>query len=202
MPTVLCFGDSNTFGYTAQGGRFYPAETWPQQYRKLLKHPVTFHVNGVCGRYLVAPEPTSASTLDGARTLRHLISHRPPDALILQLGTNDLLAREFGNAALGTYLADLLRDLLQQNPKMNILTLLPSLYSGQAETPWPGTTFADVADRLKGLQTAFQNATEAYGQFCLSTEKIEKDPLDGIHFTLRGHHALAQMIRHTFPLSG
>jgi lysophospholipase L1-like esterase len=118
MKTILCYGDSNTYGYRpADGKRYDHTVRWPMAMAAIL--------NGVSGkqdsRPLLHPEAGSAfapapdpywvveeglngrttcleDPIEGDRNgLRQLIpilrSHRPLDLVIFMLGTNDLKHR-------------------------------------------------------------------------------------------------------------
>lgn len=105
MKNVLCFGDSNTFGYdpvasAAGTGMRYPFEQrWPGILQGLLG--ADWHVieEGLCGRTTVHRDPYEARRC-GADALPYALeSHQPLDAVVIALGTNDLKTRYGLNAA-------------------------------------------------------------------------------------------------------
>ena len=53
--TVICFGDSNTFGYIPDGsGRFSRQERWPGRLQELLGDEYLVAEEGVCGRTTIS----------------------------------------------------------------------------------------------------------------------------------------------------
>ena len=55
--TVICFGDSNTFGYIPDGsGRFSSQERWPGRLQELLGDEYLVAEEGVCGRTTIFRE--------------------------------------------------------------------------------------------------------------------------------------------------
>ena len=55
--TVICFGDSNTFGYKPDGsGRFGRRERWPGRLQALLGDGYRVAEEGACGRTILFRE--------------------------------------------------------------------------------------------------------------------------------------------------
>ena len=96
MTTILCYGDSNTYGYDPKNGLRYPKEIrWPGHLQALLDlktAPDTYTVieEGCNGRTTVTDDPIEGwkNGLDYLKPC--LNSHKPVDIVILMLGTNDL----------------------------------------------------------------------------------------------------------------
>ena len=91
LTTVLCYGDSNTYGYDPQDGLRYTADVrWPGRLQRLLDP--TFHVieEGCNGR-TASVRPEDEPWKDGRSCLKAILnSHKPVDVFVLMLGTNDL----------------------------------------------------------------------------------------------------------------
>ena len=98
---ILCFGDSNTYGYKPDGtGRFDTDTRWTSLLQKKLGADHRVIEEGLCGRTTVFQDDLR----EGRRGL-DLIGvtmemHNPIDLLIVMLGTNDCKARY--NASAGT----------------------------------------------------------------------------------------------------
>lgn len=92
MRTVLCFGDSNTWGYIPGGnGRRFPRDTrWPVRLQRALGEEWEVIAEGLNGRTAALDSPVA----EGRNGLPYLVpclhSHAPIDLLILFLGTNDV----------------------------------------------------------------------------------------------------------------
>ena len=94
MKNILCFGDSNTWGYSPQDGtRFSPDVRWTGVLQKSLGNGYHIIEEGLNGRTTFINEEG-----EGGRPLRSgsdvlqviLESHRPLDYVTIMLGTNDL----------------------------------------------------------------------------------------------------------------
>ncbi len=96
MKTVLCYGDSNTWGSDPETGeRFAPEVRWPGVMARELGDG--FHVieEGLPGRTTLREDPIEGSYKDGRAYLTPCLeSHRPIDLVTIMLGTNDLRVLE------------------------------------------------------------------------------------------------------------
>jgi lysophospholipase L1-like esterase len=95
MKTILCYGDSNTWGYNAEtGGRFPPETRWPNVLARELGDGYTVIAEGLNGRTTVWPDPVEGEHKNGKTYLIPCLeSHHPIDLVIVLLGTNDLKHR-------------------------------------------------------------------------------------------------------------
>eukprot|EP00933_Yihiella_yeosuensis_P031015 TRINITY_DN24568_c0_g1_i1.p1 TRINITY_DN24568_c0_g1~~TRINITY_DN24568_c0_g1_i1.p1 ORF type:complete len:269 (-),score=41.32 TRINITY_DN24568_c0_g1_i1:55-771(-) len=105
--TVVCFGDSNTFGAPGsianKGGRLAYKDRWTTILQQKLGPEVIVIPEGLNGRTTVLDDPFnwansgSSEPAAGANGRRYLLpmlkSHRPVDVVVLGLGTNDLKTR-------------------------------------------------------------------------------------------------------------
>ena len=96
---ILCFGDSNTWGYMVTGGRFPEEVRWPMRLQSLLGDDYTVIEEGFNGRTTVFDDPIEGGHKSGLVYLPPFVmSHSPLDLIIIMLGTNDLKKR-FGMTA-------------------------------------------------------------------------------------------------------
>ena len=97
---ILCFGDSNTWGYNPIGGCRYDDETrWPMRMQHVLGDAYTVIEEGLSGRTCVFDDPVEGGFMNGSIQLPVLLkSHSPLDVVILMLGTNDTKCRFGMNA--------------------------------------------------------------------------------------------------------
>ena len=100
MKTILCYGDSNTWGYDAStGGRFPPETRWPKVLQRELGERYEVIAEGLNGRTTVWPDPVEGEYKSGKSYLTACLeSHHPIDLVVIMLGTNDLKHR-FGQSA-------------------------------------------------------------------------------------------------------
>lgn len=95
MKTIVCFGDSNTWGYNAAtGGRFPAEKRWTGVLKRELSEDFQVIEEGLNGRTTVWDDPIEGEYKNGKRYLLPcLLSHKPVDLVIIMLGTNDLKKR-------------------------------------------------------------------------------------------------------------
>jgi len=92
LKTILCYGDSITWGYIPGNlGRYPRAGRWPWMLQDRLGKEYEVIAEGLCGRYTVLDEPYRSGR-NGAMLLQPILeSHAPIDLLVLFLGKNDVL---------------------------------------------------------------------------------------------------------------
>ena len=95
MKVILCYGDSNTWGYSAEtAGRLPPETRWPNVLARELGDGYTIIAEGLNGRTTVWPDPVEGEYKSGKSYLVPCLeSHHPIDLVIMMLGTNDLKHR-------------------------------------------------------------------------------------------------------------
>lgn len=91
MKTILCYGDSNTWGFDARTqGRFHREVRWPGALQRLLGEGYCVVEEGLCGR-TVANSTATEPEINGLHYLSACLkSHAPLDYVVLMLGSNDL----------------------------------------------------------------------------------------------------------------
>ncbi len=101
MKTVLCYGDSNTWGSDPETGeRFAPDVRWPGVLRRSLGEGYWVIEEGLGGRTTVRDDPIEGAHKNGRAYLRACLeSHKPIDLMTIMLGTNDLKARFAASAS-------------------------------------------------------------------------------------------------------
>jgi lysophospholipase L1-like esterase len=101
MKTILCYGDSLTWGYDASGaGRHAYEDRWPSVVQAELGSQVRVIAEGLNGRTTVYDDPLAAADRNGARVLPTLLAtHEPVDVLVIALGSNDLKRHTGGGRA-------------------------------------------------------------------------------------------------------
>ena len=90
MKNILCFGDSNTYGYIPDGsGRYELSVRYPGVLQEILG--ADYHVveEGVCGRTTIYEDPTRYCRKAVDYIEPCLYSHFPLDCIVIMLGTND-----------------------------------------------------------------------------------------------------------------
>lgn len=96
---IVCYGDSNTWGYcAATGGRYEDDVRWTRLLQEQLGEGYLVAEEGVCGRTTVFEDPLGEGLCGFAHLVPALNAHSPLDLLVVMLGTNDCKQRYSANA--------------------------------------------------------------------------------------------------------
>ncbi|MDR0760386.1 MAG: SGNH/GDSL hydrolase family protein [Treponema sp.] len=210
MKTVLCYGDSNTWGYDPiQAVRFDHTTRWPMVLWKLLNEgcppdkPAYWVVEeGQCGRTSCREDP-----VEGDRNgLRHLIpileSHKPIDLVVIVLGTNDLKQRfrpsPFDIAGGVKRVAQAALDSRtgpgDAAPQVLMVCPPPIVDSPDFRKKF-GDLFGDCTELSSRLPPYFSQAAKECGASWFdSGGVIKSSPADGIHWEKEEHRKLAEAL--------
>lgn len=199
MKTVLCYGDSNTWGADPAGPiRFALDVRWPGVMRRALGPDYWVIEEGLNGRTTVWDDPIEGYKNGKEQLIPCLETHRPLDLAIIMLGTNDLKLRFSVPAYDIANGAGVLVDMVQKSAAGSdggapqILLLAPP----------PLATLTGFADMFEGapakaLKFAAQYARVAQEKGChffdTGTVIVSSD-LDGIHFEAGEHAKLGRAV--------
>ena len=180
---ILCFGDSNTYGYDLRGflGDRYGAEDrWVDLLAKQTGHEI---INaGANGREIPR----------GPYALRLLTEHAPVDLFLVMLGTNDLLLGATAKEG-ATRMEAFLKYLLPHCKE--ILLICPPPMKRGAWVP----TDALVSESIC-LAKEYKLLAEKLNIPFVDTRYWNIDlTFDGVHFTEEGHHSFATHLMEVIP---
>ncbi len=92
--TVVCYGDSNTWGAVPLSNDRYPADVrWVGVLQNILGPDYEVVNEGLCGRTLVAVDPDKPHRTGITHLKSILETNDPIDIIIIMLGTNDMKVR-------------------------------------------------------------------------------------------------------------
>ena len=180
---ILCFGDSNTYGYDPRGyfgDRYGTEDRWVDLLAKQTGHEC---INaGTNGREI--PRNPYA--------FRLLTEHSPVDIFLVMLGTNDLLQGATATEA-ATRMEAFLTTLFS-HCKQILLVCPPPMKRG-AWVPTDELVIESIhlADEYKLL------AEKLDIPFCDTRHWNIELAFDGVHFTEEGHHAFADHLMEVIP---
>lgn len=200
MKNVLCYGDSNTWGYAPGIGERF---TWELRWPGILQQTLgkTFHIieAGLNGRTTVFDDPDKAGC-NGLTSLGPMLESCPLlDVVILMLGTNDLKhhldVRAIETAQgierlIEKIEADSERK-IQDTPKILIVSP-PGIRAGSLMS---GSLFQGALEKLREFPRLFSEVADNKGCYFLDAAQFVKpSTVDGVHLDERGHARLAQVI--------
>ena len=101
MAVILCYGDSNTWGYDPVGNaRFGPDDRWTGVLRTTLGSAHSVIEEGLNGRTTNVDDQIEEHRNGRTYLMPCVQSHAPFDVITIMLGTNDLKERFHRSAAL------------------------------------------------------------------------------------------------------
>ena len=220
MKTVMCFGDSNTWGHVGTweipkvpSTRFDENTRWTQVMAAQLGDDYRVVEEGLSGRTTMYS--TQAEPFKGGDTylIPALLSHRPLDAVILMLGTNDLRL-DFGVTE--ATLMDGLRKLvgmIRSHPDCGVGGAAPKILLAapiRMAEPQGRRDYYVARGEQRGIamselyaRQCRELARELDCAFLDAADVAEACPADGLHMDANSHRRLgrymADKIREILP---
>jgi lysophospholipase L1-like esterase len=199
--TVLCYGDSNTWGFDPETqGRFPRDVRWPGRLQATLGDEWHVVEEGLNGRTTTLDSPLNPGRNGLDYLLPCLESHAPLDAVVIFLGTNDLAERysltatDIPRAAarLASVVAHTETGIDGAAP-LPILACPPPVGDTEWSEDWAGASAksAVLAKRFAAV------AGELGFEWIDLSDATRYSPLDGIHLDAAGHAAVAGLVART-----
>lgn len=219
MRSVLCYGDSNTYGQPVADrpdDRYGPDIRWPGVLRTLLQPDWLVVEEGLSGRTTVSDDPVEGSDdpvegseKNGRRYLKPCVmSHKPLDLIILMLGTNDLKVRfnkpaseiAMGVGALVQDIKDIHLSISQPLPEILIVSP-PPLLDDLGE--WEAIFAGGGKEKSRQLAAEYEKLADvAETHFFDAGTAVECSEVDGFHLSPEAHIALAHAMKHEIEMIG
>ena len=207
MRTVLCFGDSNTWGYDATDDTRFPRDVrWPGRLQAVLGDEWYVVEEGLNGRTATLDSPVAPGKNGLTYLGPCLDSHAPIDVVLIALGTNDLAERYGLTAMDAARAAGWLAHVVSKSEAgpggsapLPVLVCPPRL----GETTFD-EDFAGAPAKSAVLPERFRAVAEDFGFELIDLGEVTRfSDLDGIHLDAAGHAAVAGLIeaflRKRFP---
>lgn len=202
MRTILCYGDSNTYGLKSDLISRYPRNVrWTGILQEKLGKDYYVIEEGLGGRTTVWDDPVEEHKNGKTYLLPCLESHKPLDLVILMLGTNDLKGR-FGVTPydVGVSMENLVKTIKKSEsgidfdaPEILLVTPVPIHSVGRAEDL--DQMIPDMERRSQALAYYYERIAQREGIFYLNPEGlVEVNEIDGIHYTEKGHAQMAELM--------
>ncbi|HMN86118.1 MAG TPA: SGNH/GDSL hydrolase family protein [Bauldia sp.] len=199
--TVLCYGDSNTFGHATVArpdSRYSPEERWPGVMAAGLGPEWRVIEEGLGGRTTVSDDPIEGAWKNGATYLLPCLhTHKPLDAVLVMLGTNDLKAR-FAKSAweiaqgVGVLVKAIQSAGIGRNggvPEIVVVSPVPVL----KKIPLHAEMFAGAYETSQACAAAYAAMAKENGVRFFEAGKVAKSSkVDGFHLDPDAHAALGK----------
>lgn len=197
--TILCYGDSNTWGFDpATRGRFDRETRWTGVLQRLLGDGFDVIEEGLNGRTTIWDDPLSPGRNGMAYLRPCLESHAPIDLVTIMLGTNDL-KRRFGlspsDIAEGAgLLAQTVREVLSGReggaPRVILIAPPPT-----AKLTKLAGVFECAGEKSRELASHYRRNAEWNDCAFIDAAKVaQTSDKDGIHLEAHQHANLARAV--------
>lgn len=198
MKTILCFGDSNTYGYKPDGtGRFAGNVRWTGILKEKLTGSAEVIEEGLVGRTTVF-EDSLRPGRKGIELLYPLLeSHSPVDQLVLMLGTNDCKTHYKASAkVIGLGIERVIKEARRFNEKLEILLLSPIHLGDRVwEDGFDPEFSKESVEVSRELAGVYRKIAEKYHcRFLAASDVAKPSEADQEHLDETGHKALAEAI--------
>ena len=203
MRRILCFGDSNTYGYDPRGGRYDENTRWTKRLDALLGDGWTVVEEGFNGRTCVMDDPTEGGYKSGANYLPPcLMSHNPLDMVAIMLGGNDSKQR-FGlnPMTIGEGIMQLIRLTrlyaadAAGNPSKILLIAPPPFREELRRTRYWDVFGPQALEVTRGLAAEYARVARLLRCEFLDAGAVAKlSEIDALHFTREDHLRLAEAV--------
>ena len=199
MKTILCYGDSNTWGYVPASGERFPEDVrWPGVLARELGSGFRVIEEGLNARTTVRDDPVEEYK-NGKEYLRPCLeSHRPLDLVIVALGVNDLKARFFASASDVADGAGVLVSIAQRSGAgpdggpPAVLLVAPPTVGRLTEL---AQMFAGAEEKSKEFARQYRRVAGKYGCELLDAgEVVRSSDFDGIHLEVGEHRKLGEAV--------
>ncbi len=208
MKTVLCFGDSNTWGYDPEASasspfplRHPPEVRWTGVLARELGAGWRVIEEGQNGRTTVFDDPTNPHRIGRDYLPAALESHKPLDVVVLMLGTNDLKAVfSVPVGQIAECVAVLAKIILASDAgpgsrPPRLLLVAPPGVGSFAHLPDLEEKLAGAEAKARRFPELYRRVAETLGCTFLDAQAFtEPSPVDGIHLDATSHTALGRAI--------
>lgn len=196
MKKILCFGDSNTYGYIPNNGARYDKNTRWTGVLSLLSHGKFEIIEDGCNNRTAFAANPAGKIFTGYEILPELLTD-DFDAVVLTIGINDTqFLYNLSSIEIASGVEKLINIVKVKSPQAKILLVAPSILT---EDVLNGN-FACLFDRTsieksRQLPLLYQKIAEKQNIEFLDLNSVAKtSSLDGLHYAPEQHLKIAQAI--------
>lgn len=196
MKKILCFGDSNTYGYIPNNGARYDKNTRWTGVLSLLSHGKFKIIEGGCNNRTAFATNPAGKIFTGYEILPELLTD-DFEAVALAIGINDTqFLYNLSSIEIASGVEKLINIVKVKSPQAKILLVAPSILTDDVLNG----NFACLFDRTsieksRQLPLLYQKIAEKQNIKFLDLNSVAKtSSLDGLHYAPEQHLKIAQAI--------
>ena len=196
MKKILCFGDSNTYGFIPSSGKRYDENSrWSGILKKLLREEYEIIEAGCNNRTAFCDNPAGVNET-GYKVLPSLLTP-DIDCVILAVGINDL--QYLYNISMKDYesgMENLIGLVRTKLPRAKIILLSPSVITEDILNSYFAAMFDETSiEKSKQLSAIYERAARKENCKLLDLKKIASpSKTDGLHYEKIEHIKIANAI--------
>ena len=196
MKKILCFGDSNTYGYIpGSGARYGDDARWSGLLCQMLKDKYEIIEVG-CNNRTGFCENQAGIKETGFKILPLYLAKKP-DCVVLAIGINDLQTEyNISFYEIKTGLEKMIDAIKKELPDAKIILLCPAEISNALFNSYFSTMFDKSSiEKSKHLPAIYKNVAKDKNCKFIDLNKIAKvSDKDGLHYEAEEHKKIAQAI--------
>ena len=196
LKKILCFGDSNTYGYIPNNGARYDKNTRWTGVLSLLSHGKFEIIEDGCNNRTAFAENPTGKIFTGYEILPELLTG-DFDAVVLAIGINDTqFLYNLSSIEIASGVEKLINIVKVKSPQAKIILVAPSILTDDVLNG----NFACLFDRTsieksRQLPLLYQKIAEKQNIEFLDLNSVAKtSSLDGLHYAPEQHLKIAQAI--------
>ena len=197
MDNILCFGDSNTFGFVPLAGTRYAAdERWSGILKKYFENRYNVIEAGCNNRTCIADNPEGLLFTGYKAISPYLENHKNFALVIIALGINDLqFAYNLSACDVSEGLKAVVLD-VKQKTKSKTLIVIPNKIGDDVLNSYFSQMFdrtsIEKSTRLSSLFKSVAGETDSF--FLDLNEIVVPSFLDGLHYEKEEHQKIAKAV--------
>lgn len=196
MKKILCFGDSNTYGYIPNNGARYDKNTRWTGVLSLLSHGKFEIIEDGCNNRTAFAANSAGKIFTGYEILPELLTD-DFDAVVLAIGINDTqFLYNLSSIEIASGVEKLINIVKVKSPQAKILLVAPSILTDDVLNG----NFACLFDRTsieksRQLPLLYKKIAEKQNiEFLDLNSVVKTSSLDGLHYAPEQHLKIAQAI--------
>ena len=195
MKKILCYGDSNTFGYNPEtGGRYDKNTRWSGILSYLLKENYQIIEEGMNNRTAFFKNPEGLKQSGSEYLSIYLQDHKNIDICILNLGTNDAqIFYPLDKVVVEKGLQNLVNVIKNINPKTKIIIVPPVKITQDLFNSGFAAMFdKNSIEKIQNVMPVFEQFARDKNYYYFDFDSLTSpSKFDGIHYTKESHQIIA-----------
>ena len=198
--TILCYGDSNTFGQNPDGGRYSYNERWPTILAESLGNNFYVLEEGLSGRTINHDDQNQDKPCKNGWTLfRPMLASHRPDYTVVMLGTNDtIIFYDESSVAIAQNLNKYISACEEFSSKLVLVSPAPAsndFINSQTELSNGGEYNQASLEKMIILHNEIEKIAKDNGLLHINAGKYVKTGSDRIHWDKQSHQVFAKSIQ-------